>query len=315
MHLPRRAPSRAPSGTPKAVPTSRPPIPLWPQPSTAGRSMAAVWRLCGVVGKQSFATTVQSKGKTTCMDSLVASFCSMLLRFVQEYSLQYTFLTSSCPQRPESKMQVTNFEVEQANPIIGGVQVGKTILWCTHHICHAVSTDHETIIALLILRLDVVTSADQKKSVLTAFCDIVKIAATAAATSRHGCHAWLIWSASCAVRTSLKWRSSRFFLQPSCRTKKQTAVPKPIEVVGKLSVAPWLPSNMDVHSPSAPSNHQIDLLNGSGVLISAHPYSWINNNNFLVNLSKTAEVQCLWPSMYFKRLGQGSVAMCWPWAA
>jgi len=89
-------------------------------------------------------------------------------------------------------MQVTNFEVEQANPIIGGVQVGKTILWCTHHICHAVSTDHETIIALLILRLDVVTSADQKKSVLTAFCDIVKIAATAAATSRHGCHAWLI---------------------------------------------------------------------------------------------------------------------------
>ena len=138
-------------------------------------------------------------------------------------------LTSSCPQRPESKMQVTNFEVEQANPIIGGVQVGKTILWCTHHICHAVSTDHETIIALLILRLDVITSADQKKSVLTAFCDIVKIAATAAATSRHGCQAWLISSASCAVRTSLKWRSSRFFSAAILqKQKKQTALPKPI---------------------------------------------------------------------------------------
>mmetsp|Transcript_60452 Transcript_60452/g.122745 ORF Transcript_60452/g.122745 Transcript_60452/m.122745 type:complete len:244 (-) Transcript_60452:644-1375(-) len=65
--------------------------------------------------------------------------------------------TQSGAHQQASNSTVTNFEVEQANPIIGGVQVGKTILWCTHHICHAVSTDHETIIALLILRLDVVT--------------------------------------------------------------------------------------------------------------------------------------------------------------
>lgn len=53
-------------------------------------------------------------------------------------------------------IQVTNFKVEKTNAITGSIEVYKSILRCAHGISHAMPTNHEAIIIVLIFSLNIV---------------------------------------------------------------------------------------------------------------------------------------------------------------